>query len=385
MSKPIEASTLADVQFSQLNYAYGMPVLKANLKLEPEYFIVEEMIDYSLSGEGEHLWCWVEKKGQNTEWVAGQLAQSVGISKRNVGYAGQKDRNAVTRQWFSLQLPGKEDPDLSSMKIAGVTILAMQRHNRKLQRGELAGNKFTLRLTSIQSVNKDEMFSVEQIKTLLTSRLQKIAIQGVPNYFGEQRFGHSMGNLVKGEALLKQPNTRESNKARRRKSSSNRNQQGMYISALRSWMFNVLLSKRIELQNWNSAILGDVLQLTKTETFVLGTTELLSELEPRIQTGELLPTGCLFGDGKLETQADALGIEAEVVKSYQAWCDALADRRVMQDRRALRLVAEDLSWSFSENEGTGLNLLLEFNLPAGSFATMLLREVLLTEDKGYKG
>ena len=98
--------------FNQLNYVLGKPDIKALLKAEPEDFMVEELISYPLSGEGEHLWCWVEKRQQNTDWVAGMLAKWAGTSKRNVGFAGQKDRHAVTRQWFSIQLPGKANPEV---------------------------------------------------------------------------------------------------------------------------------------------------------------------------------------------------------------------------------------------------------------------------------
>jgi len=375
--------------FSQLAYVLGKPVLKGWLKTEPEDFRVEEQIAYELSGEGEHLWCWVEKRCENTDWVAGMLAKWAGTSKRNVGFAGQKDRQAVTRQWFSIQLPGKEDPNPETLNVEGVKILSMKRHNRKLQRGGLSGNRFELVIRDISKANSsvgDK--SHEAVISDLNNRLQSIAEQGVPNYFGEQRFGKGGNNLREGEKLLTADNRADQSNRRRssRNKSGNRNQQSLYISALRSWMFNDLLSQRIQNQTWNQVIDGDIVQLTGSDKwFVADENEDLKSLQQRAVQGDLSPTGGLFGDGALPTLTQALALEESVVEKYQAWCDALAKNRVKQDRRALRLIPENLTWSIEEVQGEQLviNLKLAFTLTAGSFATMVLREVLQASENNY--
>lgn len=378
-------SSTPKADFSLLAYVLEKPVLQGFLKTQPEDFRVEEQIDYALSGEGEHLWCWVEKRCENTDWVAGVLAKWAGTSKRNVGFAGQKDRQAVTKQWFSIQLPGKEDPNPDTLDVDGVKILSMKRHNRKLQRGGLSGNRFeiVIRDVSMATGCRQDM-SHDDILLELNSRLESIKEQGVPNYFGEQRFGKGGNNLREGEKLLTVDNrTAQLNKKRgNRHKSGNRNQQSLYISALRSWMFNDLLSQRIQNHTWNQVIDGDVVQLTGSDKwFIADENEDLSGLQQRALEGDLHPTGGLFGDGALPTLKQALELEEAAVKKYQAWCDALAKNRVKQARRSFRLMPNYLTWSIEDQQG--INLTLAFTLPSGSFATMVLREVLQTIEKGY--
>src|SRR6185503_17769039 len=162
----------------ELPFAHGaIPPLTARLRLTHEDFLVEEILGYDADGAGEHLLLWVEKRGANTDWVARELAKFAGVPAVAVGYAGLKDRHAVTRQTFSVQLAGRPDPDWSTFPHAEVTVLAATRHSRKLKRGALRGNRFVLVL---REVGGD--------RAQAESVLQRIATHGVPNYFGEQRF-----------------------------------------------------------------------------------------------------------------------------------------------------------------------------------------------------
>lgn len=378
--------------FNVLKYAYSEPVLHGQLKVYPEDFRVEEILLTQLTGEGEHLWCWVEKRGQNTDWVARELAKWAGTARHNVGFAGQKDRQAVTKQWFSIQLPGKADPDPSLLEVEGVTILKMQRHKTKIQRGALEGNHFTLILRDIRPV--DMSMTHAEIHQELESRLLLIKNQGVPNYFGEQRFGRDGNNLAQGEKLLlseSSANDRRKKRGAKRKG-GNQNQQSLYISALRSWMFNDLLSQRIQQQTWNKVLPGDILHTNNTSLDRLVASEQdLESHQKAVLEGNTSPTGGLFGDGVLPTQAEALAIENAIVEKYQAWCHGLAQNRVKQDRRSLILRPVNLQWSFEDQAGQQSmqhsetinnecskrsNLQISFSLPAGSFATMVLREIL---------
>ena len=164
--------------------ASGEPLGTAVLKAVAEDFQVDEVLDIPLSGQGEHLWLWVEKRDLNTEEAARRLARAAGVPVRSISYAGLKDRQALTRQWFSLHLPGKADPDLSRAEDASLRVLKQVRHQRKLQRGAHSANGFTLRLTALAADHQ-----------AVDARLEQLRQQGVPNYFGTQRFGHGGGNV----------------------------------------------------------------------------------------------------------------------------------------------------------------------------------------------
>ena len=369
--------------FDLLAYAYQKPELTGLLKTYPEDFRVNEISNTVFTEEGEHLWCWVEKRGQNTDWVAGMLAKWANTSKHNVGFAGQKDRQAITKQWFSIQLPGKANPDPATLDIEGVSILEMHRHNKKLQRGDLIGNQFTLVLRDVCCRN--ESLSKADLIESLDKKLSLIQKNGVPNYFGEQRFGRDGNNLVQGAKLLLGGQQRHSRSRKRgaKNKNGNQNQQGLYISALRSWMFNELLNERIKQGSWHNIQLGDLLKDLDSHEFILvETEEVLDESQQKLQQGTLELTGGLFGDGPLPTAYKPRELEETVVKNYQAWCDGLSQNRVKPDRRSLGLMPQNLTWSFEEitngdlDNKTGLNLILQFALPAGSFATMVLREIL---------
>lgn len=333
--------------FSALPYAFGQPVAQAQLKNQPADFQVEEQIAYSLSGEGEHLWLWLEKEGENTDWVAQQLAKWAGIKLRDVGYAGLKDRQAITRQWFSLYLPGREDPDLSMFQFETMRILRHTRHQRKLQTGGLSANRFILTLRNVQGD-----------KTDIEKRLNQIQQQGVPNYFGEQRFGRNGYNLVMAQRLFDGELTRLKPV-----------QRSLYISAARSFLFNQVLAERIRQQSWNQAWSGDVFQLEGSDKWFADDDS--ADLIQRVKLADLHPTGAMVGAGELPTQQQARELEQQVLVQHQAWCLALAELGLKQDRRALRLMPMDLKWIWL----TDNVLQLSFVLRPGSYATMVVREI----------
>jgi tRNA pseudouridine13 synthase len=381
---------MIDIQtadLSILSYAQGKPKALGLYKVLPEDFIVEEQIAFELSEEGEHLWCWVEKKGENTDWVAQQLAKWAGVSPAKVNVAGQKDRHAVTRQWFSIHLPKRNNPSLEAFNIKNVTILKTVRHQRKLQKGGLSGNRFTL---IIRDIKASEEGGGENLIEMLQARLQTIQAEGVPNYFGEQRFGLHGRNIKQGIKLL----AGELPKVKR-------NQKSLYLSSIRSWLFNVLLSQRVEKRSWNQLLAGDVLQLEGSNKWFVedGSAELLG----RVARGDLHPTGALYGCGELPSKAEVLNIEQRVAESFSDWVQGLDQYGVQQARRALRVLPQDLTWQWLNASSDSLEkvdaltqlfkplkesdlwqknpvLQLSFTLRAGSYATMVLRELLLGVD-----
>ncbi|WP_248807045.1 tRNA pseudouridine(13) synthase TruD [Pseudomonas sp. MWU13-2100] len=327
--------------------AYGDVLGSAVLKATAEDFQVDEVLDIPLSGEGEHLWLWVEKRGLNTEEAARRIAKAAGVPLRTVSYAGLKDRQALTRQWFSVQLPGKADPDLSAAQNDSLLILKSARHKRKLQRGAHAANGFTLRLTQL-NVDKDA----------LQQRLEQIAAQGIPNYFGAQRFGHLGGNL--GEAR---------SYAARQALPEQRNVRSRLLSTARSYLFNQVLAARVADGSWNRAQVGDLLAFTDSRSFFPAGEAECSD--PRLAILDLHPTGAQWGEGPSPAAGATFVLEQAVAEREAELCQWLVKAGMEHERRILRLPIGRLSWHYPS-----LDILqLEFVLPAGCFATALVREL----------
>ena len=382
-------NNLAD--FSLLAYAFRSPEYSAHLKTIPEDFVVDEISNTELSGTGEHLWCWVEKQQQNTDWVAGKLAKWAQTSKKNIGYAGQKDRHALTCQWFSINLAGKQDPDIANFNVDGVRVIELKRHHRKLQRGDLKGNRFKITLRNFESIlGKVDAFDL--LQSNLETRLNQIKKYGFPNYFGEQRFGWQGNNLLEAEKLFIASADKDAfRKQKQRKNQNQRHKQGLYISAARSWMFNELLSHRVELQNWNQCIDGDLVKInSECKSLASKINERVYRLENLIDgvsKHELQPAGTLFGDAPLKTQGLAYELEKQVQLKYANWMQGLQNMRAQADCRALQVFPQNFNWQWTSthqqnnNEAEKqqkLELVLDFALPAGSFATALLRELVKT-------
>ncbi|OQX37090.1 MAG: tRNA pseudouridine(13) synthase TruD [Oceanospirillales bacterium LUC14_002_19_P2] len=321
---------------------------RAAFKVAPEDFRVEEILPFEPCGEGEHLYLWVEKVGQNTQWVARNLARIAGITPSSVGYAGLKDRQGVTLQWFSLQLPGKgraDDLDWSSCG-EGVSVLKTAWHNRKLRQGALSGNRFEIRLQDIMG-NPDE----------IDDRLRGISLNGVPNYFGMQRFGFDGGNLDKALAFFA------------RKLRLKRDQKSIMLSAARSWLFNQLLAQRVREQTWSCLLDGDVLTFRDSHSLILPERRDATVSE-RFVSGELHNTGPLWGRGSLLSEGEVNTWETSLAERWPELCHGLENAGMNQERRALRVTPESMDWCWVEG-----SLLISFFLPKGTYATAVLNEV----------
>lgn len=330
----------------ELPRAYGAPPLTATLRSTADDFRVEEILGYEADGEGEHAFLWVEKRDANTDWVARELARFAGISPVNVGYAGLKDRHAVTRQAFSVQLPGKADPDWSAFPHPEVKVLASARHKRKLKRGALRGNRFVLVLRDVQG----DRARAQEV-------LQQIAVRGVPNYFGEQRFGREGGNLAQARAMF----------AGRR---VDRDKRSMLLSAARSQIFNSVLAARVERQAWDKPLDGDIWSLAGSRSW-FGPEPFDDVLATRLAQGDIHPSGPLWGQGDPPTQGAAGDLERSIAGQYADLAAGVAAARMEQERRPLRLLPSAFNGRWLD-EGT---LELSFELPAGAYATVVVREL----------
>lgn len=310
----------------QFAYQYGKPTASAKLKAKNQDFIVNEIPNYKLTGAGEHLYVQIRKTGENTSFVANELAKVCGVASKNVSWAGLKDRHAVTTQWLCVTLPQAGMPNLAELTLRHPTIEVLQakRHNKKLRPGDLEGNEFILTLTEVDQVDD------------VVQRLEKIALEGVPNYFGEQRFGKEYNNLHEARRW-----GRENVRTR------NQKQRSLYLSAARSWIFNHIVSQRIEAGLFTTTLEGDVLE----------------------QDGQI--TAALAGDNALPTQGQALAIEQACVDGEPDLMKLIRGNRMQHGRRAIALQPKHMNWQTKGNE-----VIVSFTLDAGSFATSVMREVI---------
>ena len=325
------------------------PKQTALLKAECADFVVKEQLGYDMSGDGEFVTVKVRKTDCNTLFVGEQLAKFAGISARNMSYAGLKDRKAVTEQWFSLQMPGQPTPDFSQFSLEGVEILEVTRHQRKIRIGSLQGNHFEILLCNAEETDE------------LKVRLDFLAKNGFPNYFTEQRFGRDGNNLTQalrwanGEIKVK-----------------DRNKRSFYLSAARSEIFNLIVSKRMELNLAQQILVGDVLQLNGSHSwFVVDESEDLAQLQQRLAQQDVLLTAPLIG----EEEKSAVDFEHEIFAQHQALFALMRQERMKAARRPILMQPQQFQWQFEPN-----GLRLQFALPAGSYATALIRELVNIEN-----
>ncbi|OED45064.1 hypothetical protein ACH42_05850 [Endozoicomonas sp. (ex Bugula neritina AB1)] len=328
-------------------FAHGGQAGSCLFKSKCEDFRVDEELPFEPEGEGEHSFLLVEKKGENTDWVAGQLADYAGVQRQSVSYAGRKDRQGVTRQWFCVTLPGLADPDWSALPLTSVKVLKQARHRKKLRTGALKGNRFEITLRKVMAD-----------RGMLEALLTKVSHAGVPNYYGEQRFGFGGRNLNRALALF-------DGKLR-----VNRNKRSIYLSAARSWLFNRIISERVINGSWDQFQFGDVLGFCDSNSLIFDTSD--SGITERVESGDLSPTAALWGRGEPAVTEQILALEKELAAKVPSLCNGLEHAGLKQERRITRLIPENMIWNWQEDDSLQLN----FYLPKGCFATSVLRELL---------
>lgn len=332
---------------ADLAFYHGKPDWNATLKAEPSHFKVNEVLGFEPSGSGEHFFVRIRKIGENTRYVANELAKACGVKSRDVSWAGLKDRHATTEQWFSVHLPGKPDPDLTEFVASheGVdAVVATTRHSTKLRPGDLRGNEFELVLSQLAE------------PVALETRLVAIREQGVPNYFGSQRFGregnnlHSARNWGKGEFRVR-------DKAKR----------SFYLSAARSYLFNLIVSRRIQDGLFNLSLKGDLIFNDQGELDLCESDNVVSDSISAPMTG----------DNALPTKDKAQQYEQGVIDCEPNLLAVIRDNRMRHERRMMRLQPQNMCWQFENNA-----VRLSFALPAGSFATSVVRELVVLKVNG---
>ena len=292
-----------------------LPTINGCIKTLPDEFVVDEILPFEPAGTGEHVYIEIEKTGANTGWVAYQLASFLEVRDLDVNYAGRKDRHGVTTQWFSCYLPTGTDVDWMRFSVEGVVVKSMTWHRSKLRRGQLQCNVFRIKVRHGKLTESQGCDLVE--------RLEQLSDQGLPNYFGPQRFGREGHNLILADQLL-------------RKGERVRGNRGMLISAARSWLFNGFLARHLEQ--------GDGLEVAQ---------------------------GPLIGKSRDPQPGEEYFDETE-----QAWAAGLRKLGAKVGTRDLIVRPDEMSWSTAEDA-----LFLQFRLPPGSYATSLLRELFLVKDE----
>lgn len=332
--------------------ALGAPTVEGDIRQRPEDFRVDEVLAFEPDGDGPHAWLRIRKRNRNSLDVAGLLARVCGVRSVAVGYAGLKDRVAVTTQWFSVDVGSAREPDWADLASPDVQVLEITRHRRKLRRGGLAHNRFSLTVRNLAGPRES-----------LTDRLEQVRLSGVPNGFGPQRFGRGGSNLAAAAALFEGGRPIRS-----------RSRRGLVLSAARSLLFNRVLGERVARGCWSQVLAGDVMMLDGSHS-IFPVAEPDESIRRRVAEMDLHPTGPLWGRGPLATNLGARQLEESALAGDGGFCRGLEAAGLKQDRRALRVAVPTLQWSLTAD-----CLELGFDLPPGAYATALLREVVHAHD-----
>jgi Uncharacterized conserved protein len=330
--------------------AHGEAPATGRIRVAPEDFRVDEVLGFEADGAGAHALLVVEKRDANTGWVAAQLARHAEVASRDVGFSGHKDRHAVTTQAFSVPL--RVDVDVASCLGwcgEGYRVVAAQRHGRKLRPGAHRANRFELRVRAVQG-DRDAVLRT----------LEAVRAQGVPNYFGPQRFGREGSNL-----------RRALDWATGGQAPRDRAQRSFVLSAARSFLFNQVLAARVGRGDWNRLLPGEAVMLDGRRSF-FAAPEIDATLVARCEAMDVHPGGPLPGRGESPVTAVVREIEDAALAPFAELIGLLERERVDLERRSLRLPVREFEGAFEDDT----TLALRFTLPRGTFATAVLHEVL---------
>ncbi len=331
------------------------------IKEKPEYFLVEEIPLYDPCGDGEHLFVSITKKNKTTREIQQELAKLLGLKPRHIGCAGMKDKYAVTTQVFSIKTGKLSEEKIKAVCKAieenlGVKVRWAKLHKNKLRTGHLLGNKFSILITEIK-IEKNE--AKERVKKILDI----IKRTGLPNFYGPQRFGVRGENIKKGLEIIK-GKRRIKNKWVRR----------LLLSAYQSYLCNLYLAERLRHSLFDKIMKGDIAK--KYETGGMFVVENVEREQKRYEAKEISFTAPIYGKKMWWPKYDALKFEKEVLEKSDVTIEELEMVNASGTRRTGRIFPQGLRARFTDK-----GLKLSFFLPKGSFATVLLREIMKIPDE----
>lgn len=333
------------------------------LKATCEDFLVEEVPLYEPSGEGSHVYLWVSKRDAAAGWAIGRLAKFLGVSKRDIGFAGNKDRRAVTKQWFSVPAHAIDEDALASLPgriNEQIEVVEVSRHNNKLRRGHLKGNRFEL------VVRLEEPLGEAQ-RVALDAAVEKIREEGMLNYYGGQRFGDHGQTLSLGVGILK------GDAGALAKVKRDKFLKRLAVSAVQSELFNASLVRRLDAGTLSRALPGDVAgKVGSGSVFAI---EDLEAEQARLDAGEIVLAGPMFGPKMKTGEGEAAELERALLSEAGVTIEDFAalGKLCQGTRRPYIVHVGELDWSASEDASA---LTFRFFLPSGSYATILLRELI---------
>lgn len=332
---------------------------RAVIRRSPDDFVVDELPAYEACGEGEHLFVRIRKRGTTTLDALSALCRALDVDVRSAGFAGMKDRHAVTTQTLSLPFPlARPIDDARRLALPGIDVLEVARHRNKLKPGHLVGNRFRIVLREIDPASLDGVVAA----------LEAAGKLGVPNAFGPQRFGRDGDNAERALAWL----------SGRDRGPRDKRAQRLLFSALQSRLFNLVLARRVERGTWWAPLRGDLVK--KRETGGLFLCDDPDADRPRAERGEIAPTGPIFGAKMRWPEGEAAEIEREILLREAGAKDAFDRHRHLGEgsRRALRLLPEGLSVERMAEDPRALAV--TFVLPKGGYATTVLAVAATLED-----
>jgi len=345
-----------ETHVDNLPFAHGGYAGSGLLRGQNSHFKVSEQLSFEPSGEGEHIFLLIEKDGLNTDDVVKILSKYAEVPRRSISFAGMKDRHAITQQWFSVQMPGKEGPDWEQLNDQSIQIKQVTRHIKKLKRGAIKFNYFEIVISHLEA---DE--------DLIQARADQIVQRGVPNYFMEQRFGYLGNNLTRVNKLFS-----------RNEPIKNRKLKGLLLSSARSYLFNSVLSARVADKSWDKAVAGDAFILDGSRQFFKG--EAISDdITDRLLRHDIHPSGPMFGIGDSIVSSDVKDMERVIFDDNTVFCDGLIKEKLESARRPLRVIPHEFNIKYLQNGCLNMS----FKLQSGSYATAVIREILRVSNKPH--
>ena len=345
--------------------------------------MVEEIPAYEPCGAGEHLYLWIEKCDISHDFLMGHLARTLRLRRDDIGSAGLKDRRAITRQWISV--PGACADRVGAAETDQIFVLDARQHGNKLRTGHLRGNRFSIRVRGVASDATD-----------VAQRLaEAIRTHGFPNYFGDQRFGIDGETLTLGQQLLSGEKIPADLPRSKRKFLTR-----LAVSAVQSWLFNQVVAWRVQDRSLNFVLSGDVMQVVASGGLFIS--DSLGADQPRLDAGEIVPTGPLFGPKMKHPRSITARVEEVILersglrhehftrfkkltpggrRSVVIWPEDLMIEAAQPEPVAEHMQPSTPSAPWSDRPGptSERDLWLHFRLPPGAYATMLLREFMKSE------